>query len=375
VSGDPRRQHINVMALSGHSHHWRLTFQPDAENVASCIGVAIVRRTAVRTDPQSYTECAHTFGAAGGDSSAARAHLGSESFVGFDVPRSCLLALVREHGSETGPAGVGNGFGHPRPHELGRVHIANDDVSVLPHKLSRLLVQEILSSVRDLGVDRASAALVTRSLRYSQGRFVLSEVLWVLDLSSVAQCSEMLQAKVNADGVTATGACLLDHALEGNVPAPTSVLNEVSGTIDASDFTGLPKPVSALQINYGISFYLGGALDDRHPAKGALRPKAGAETRGLPILVAGDRELTANLSNRVGMQPDLGCNACCQLDEIKGARPLALSPALPAPHSFALNLAAVIPNEVTGPGLALQVPLRAGVLNSKFEADEHARIL
>lgn len=61
----------------------RAAFRPDTENVLSSVHIPIVVSAALVTRPVSCSKRAHTFRAAGGYRSAARAHLGRPSFVGF----------------------------------------------------------------------------------------------------------------------------------------------------------------------------------------------------------------------------------------------------------------------------------------------------
>ena len=111
----------------------------------------------------SYSKLCDTFRAS--DCTAVRTQLGSHPFVGFGVHHSALLGLVREHVPEARPAGVQHGLRHPRLGQLGRAHIADDDVCELAHERRRLLVQEMLSRVDDLGVYRLGAGFVASTLR------------------------------------------------------------------------------------------------------------------------------------------------------------------------------------------------------------------
>ena len=106
---------INVFpALKGGDFQCRRrTFPPDTENVQSCVNVPIVRRTAVRTFPVPYSKRAHTLWTAVGNYPAARARLGSPSFIGLDIPRSVPAGLVAKLVAERRPTGVEHGLCHP----------------------------------------------------------------------------------------------------------------------------------------------------------------------------------------------------------------------------------------------------------------------
>lgn len=134
-----------------------------------------------------YSKRAHTFRTAGGNRPAARARSGSHAFVGFGVDRSCLLAFVREHLPEARPASIENGLRHPRLCQLGRTHIANDDVCELLHERRRMLVKVILARIDDLGVDRQCAAFVASTLRDRERGLVTAEVGRGVDLAAVTE--------------------------------------------------------------------------------------------------------------------------------------------------------------------------------------------
>jgi hypothetical protein len=360
-----------MTSLKSHSHSRRLTTQPDAKNVQRGIGVAIVRRTAIRTFPASYSKCAYTFRAAGRINPAARTHLGRKSLVGFGKQCPCLLAFIREHEPETRPARIGNGFSNPRPLKASRVHVANNDVTVLPHKVGRLLVQEILSSVRDLGVDSFSAPLVTRTLSYREGHFVLGEVLGVLDHAPVTERRKGFKPQVNADSWPDLRGSIPYLALEGNVPATTGVFHKASGLNLALKRAAVPVMILASeQQNMPVST-LRRVSAERYPAERSsaakTRAKSWAPTSGIARL----SELHANHIDCLCVEAKIFRRARRQIYKIKCGRPPAFSASAPASFCFPLSSGAEIPDLITGSRVTKQIPATTRVFDPIFERDNH----
>lgn len=108
----------------------------------------------------SYSKRAHTFRTAGGDFPAARARLGSPSFVGFKEHGPVPTGFVTELRPQHTPARIQDGLRHLGFCELGRADIAYDDQGVFAGYPRRRLVKLMFARVGDLGMDRADAALV-----------------------------------------------------------------------------------------------------------------------------------------------------------------------------------------------------------------------
>ena len=139
----------------------RRTFPPDTENVQGRVHISIVRGSAVRTNPMSYSKRTHAFRTAVGNSPAARARLGSPSFVNFDKACSVPAGLVAEHAAECRPACVEHRLGHPcscLP------CFADDDQFVCTNNLSGDFMQVVASSIGDLRMDRGNSALIASAL-------------------------------------------------------------------------------------------------------------------------------------------------------------------------------------------------------------------
>ncbi len=361
--------------LGGHSHNRRLTFQPEPKNVSRCVDIAIVRLPAFGTVPDSYSKCAHTFRAASGNSPAARTHLGSKSLADFGEQCSCLLAFVREHVPETRPASVRNGFSHPSSLELGRIYIANDDVSIAPYKFRRLLVQVIFSSVCDLSVKHPDATFVAGALSYRQRRLVLCEVSWVLNCAAVTERGERFQAKIDSDSLSLLLSRLLNFALNDEVPAASRIFDKAGGFHLSFNCTRLPEPECALKNRDGAIADFYRSTLKRNPSESATFAKAGPKARVAPMLVSGGRKSPANQADRIGQNPKLARRSKGQFIQIEMRRPESPTSTCAAALSFFLRIDAVVPNLIARTSHAAEMPLRAGVFHPEFERDDHERIL
>lgn len=352
-------------SMSGNSPNGRLMFQPDAKNVASRVYVPVMGRPAVAAFPAPHSKRAHTFRAAGGDGPAARARLGTVSFVGFNEHGSVPSGLVAEHVPETRPACIENGLCHPCLCKTGRAYVTDHDSRVFPRNPGGFHVEVMLPRIGDLGMYRAHPLLVVRPLGNAQLAFVSSIVTQGRDLAAVRQSGEVFEAKVNADCGVTGGQVISNFALKCEKPSTTRVLDEVTKTKLAADVARFPKAEPALQINELIALDLHAAWDKRHPSKGSTRAEADTKTRASTMLVARFGELAANLPNRVRMKAKHSRTASCQFDKIKGSRPTKPAATLPPSFGFALNCNTVIPDLVTCHSVAVEMPISA--FHSIFE--------
>ena len=71
----------------------------------------------------------------------------------------------RQHGPEIRPTGIKNTLCHAGLSEFRGAHVANGNEPVLIHKLRRFLMQKILPSISDFGVNGLHAVALTGSLR------------------------------------------------------------------------------------------------------------------------------------------------------------------------------------------------------------------
>ena len=104
----------------------------------------------------SHSKRAHTFRTAVGYNPAARARLGSPSFVGFNIPSPVPAGLVAELIAQYRPTRIEDGLRHLRICELGRTDVADDDQFIIPSDPAGPLVKVVAPRIGDLRVDRRS---------------------------------------------------------------------------------------------------------------------------------------------------------------------------------------------------------------------------
>jgi hypothetical protein len=252
---------------------------------------------------------------------ARRTGLGTESFVGFDKHGPVPAGLVAEHVSEGGPPRVRHRLGHPGLLQGRRVHVADDDQTVFPNDPSGLFVKVVVPGIGDLGVDSPLPALVAGALGLAKRSLVFPVVLKRRNGLAVAQSGEFLQPEVNPDLPDARSQVVSNFALEGDIPAPASVLDESAGPELAADLPRLPEPEWPLQVGNGVGVEFGCAGNKRNPCQSALGAKAGAKPRANPVLVSGLHEAAANGAHSIGVQAKLSGAARSQLDQLEGRRP------------------------------------------------------
>src|SRR5215831_19815822 len=126
-------------------------------------------------------------------------------------------------------AGIGRRLAVRRLQQAAR-YIADADKAEGVGDLRCLLVEEVLSAVRDLGVDCLGATLLAGTLGAAKCVFVLGEHTGVLDLGARRKGHALFEAEVNADlGILPVGLRLvLDH--EVAIPTPPRILKKTTRT-------------------------------------------------------------------------------------------------------------------------------------------------
>lgn len=353
----------------------RLTFQPDTENVAGRVDIAIMRRAAVQTFPMPHSKRAHTFRTAGGDDPAARARLGSPSFVDDPDINSMRNRFILEKLSEHRPTGVVNRLRHFRFGKPRRVHIADNNYAVFFDKTRRFDMQEMSSLPRDLGLKITSAALLLAPLIERQFFLGASVKSGVFDLVPIAQRGQRLEPEINAHGMPLPPVALWNLDLDIDVPFATTVGGHVPGLRDCDlrDRPGKPKSVRPAQHLQRV------AIETRWPVEiGEWNPVevalVGSEARRLgKRCIARSGELAADCVNGIGVNAEFFCAAPAQIGKIECGRSAHAPTCTPAALGLAINLATVIPNEVDRARLTAQLPARrcASVSNPVAMRDNH----
>lgn len=348
----------------------RATFHPGAENVPGRVHVAIMRRTAIRTFPEPYSQSCDTFRAA--DCTAVRTGCGSPSFVGFNVARPVPAGLVAEHAAEHRPSGVKNRLGHPCLGERGAAHIANDDQSVFPRNHRGLLMEMVQPRVRNLRVDRSNTASVVSSRSARQRRLVPSIVLKVGNQFAVARCGKALDTKIDPNLAGTSRSIFADFKLNRDVPATAGIPIEGSGFEFRvfGDAATQPQSIPALSENKSVTpKSVGPGGVDGNPAKAFL---SCSPARAAPQTIPALREAMAYRRDCIRMKTEFR-RAASERREIKGRGPAGFRASDPSSLGLALNLAAVVPDEIDRRRLLLQRALRGSgaVLDAIAVGENH----
>lgn len=341
---------------------------PRGQDHLSRVHIAIVRCAAARAIPTSYSKTCDTFRAA--DASAVGTGLGTPSLIDMDTHCLPSGSFVRQHMPEARPARVEYGFSHPRLSNLGSVHVAYCDQTILVGNPSGLFVEVVPPRVCDLGVYRFRTPHVSGPLGLREPRFVKPVVLDCGDDSSVAAGGKRLKSEVNPDFAVAGGQVVLNLALEGDVPAATGILNEGARLVLSLDVATSPKAEPALEIGSSVPVDFHGARDKRNPSKGSPLAKARSEARAFAMLVARLSKPLTNSGNSIGVKPEFRGATSSQPNEVKAGESSGGQTRPVAPLSLALSCRAEIPNLITGNRVAVEKPSDRAIFDPKLECDD-----
>lgn len=202
---------------------------------------------ALRTYPRPYTERAHTFRAAVGNTPTAMTRSGSIRLI--DHKKRCLPSgrLVPQHFLEHVPACVQDGFSHLSLNEFGTAHVTDDDKFVFTRNPGGCDMQMVSARVGNLGVDRTDALLVSGTLSVAQGVCMFPVMLESGHFGAVAANGDRLKAKVDAY-LSNSALNLGNFTLENDVPAPTCVLREAASLDRTAKFTVFPKAIGRAHV-------------------------------------------------------------------------------------------------------------------------------
>lgn len=149
----------------------RVMIQPDAQDVARRINIAVMQSPAVRTILASYSRRTYRMRNAGKHGSCARARLESVMFIRFDKPGSAPSGLRAQYAPERRSTRIEHRLGYSRPSAASDVHIADDNPFIVPGGTPRSLAQVVASGFGDLRLDRPGPLLGTGPLRDSAIRW------------------------------------------------------------------------------------------------------------------------------------------------------------------------------------------------------------
>lgn len=339
----------------------RTALRPE-QDVNGCVGVSIMRRPALTTNPRSHSQPFSTFWAAA--ASARRTGHGTPRLIDFDIPSPVRDRFIAEHISECRPRRIQDGFSHLGFRHGLRIHVADHDQLVFSHEPRGLLVKVMLSAVDDLRVYSGRPPLVPRALRSGQCARISPVMTEVLDFPPIRKGGEGFEAEVNADLSGPASETILDFHAKVQIPPAPCILGKRSiANGRLLHGTAEPKPVSTPKKNDPIAINLYSVvLFKRDPPQRPLPSPSRATAR----LVSADDELRANGLDGVAVQPKFLASACGEPPKFVGRRSL-----LVVPSGCDLHIAAVIPNEINGTRHLLQILGAGCVFNTIAIGQKH----
>ncbi|HEY1891861.1 MAG TPA: hypothetical protein VGG63_15755 [Steroidobacteraceae bacterium] len=268
--------------------------------------------TAAATDPLSHYEVLSALWAAA--CTARGTDLRGQSLVNFDVFNPMPDGLVVELGSKLRPAGIEHGLGQAGSGEPSRIDVADADAPVLAHQARGQLVQEVLATVRDLGVDGPRARLASGTLSNSQRPLVFSVQARRLDFLSGGERRQRLQAEVDADFACPMFSVFGHLELQIQVPAAAGILGKAAAEDPSLYRTAEPNPVPPPKQDHCIAIPANGAAGLKgDPSQG---PSA-TPSRPLAAAIPGDDELLTDRLHGIRMQAEELAAAEGELDQIE----------------------------------------------------------
>ena len=318
--------------------------------------------------PLPYSKTCDTFRAA--DCTAIGTGLGRETFVDDFERDSVPQGFVAEHLAERRPAGIKHGFCHPRLRQVGRIHVADDNVAVLAHDPRRLFMQEMSPAVFRFRMQRRRAALLSALLRQCEPLFVTPVKRRHFDLAPVAQHGEVFESEIDGNSRPGLRGGFSNLDLNVEIPTPTGVLAKTRG-LDfgiIGDAARIPESVFAAEDDDNsapiVNAERAGGIE-WNPAETALLARA---PRGIARLC----KLPSNRRKSIAVDAKINARARHQPAKIKPTWPARDRPRTPAALSFALGRTAKVPGIIDRTRHAPQILGAGFVLDAIAVGKDHA---
>jgi hypothetical protein len=326
----------------------------------------------------SYSKPANTFRfCAATQRAAVRASLGSPTF-GHDFAYAAKRnRFIRQHVAEHGPTSIANGFRHFRLRQSGRAHVSNVNFRMLTNDIRRGHVEEMFALVSDFRRQGTGTSLLSARLKLCQVPFSGAVEAGRGDLFAGRKCSEVFQSKINPDSIADARRNLRQLDLNVDVPSAARITGKLPrlGLTSIRDWARQPQSIGSAkhgQIS-AIKFRRTLEIGERHEIKIAL---VGPEPRRFrKACVPRIGKLAANRVDRVGVQSQFSCDAAAEIGEIEGVWALDGASRLPSRVCLAVDLTAIIPDEINRTGLRSEGVSRSvrTVLDAILECQDHAR--
>ena len=208
--------------------------------VQCSVGVPMMFGPTSAAHPLPDPETVSTVWAA--DASAHRTGSGCIRSLDLPIGHPRVSARVSEEVSQHRPPGIEHTLCHGGLGQPGRRHVANRDPAGPSDQPPGKLVQSILSSGGDLGVDGPDLTLAACSLSRRQLRFQIAVEAGLLQVRAVRAGGDELQSAINADVRLACERHRLDLTDDDAIPLPSSVLRDIARFDFTFDGAVPPQP-------------------------------------------------------------------------------------------------------------------------------------
>lgn len=276
--------------------------------------------------------------------------------------------FVRQEVAQRRPTSIVNGLRHSRLCQFGWADVSDVNFGVVVRNLRRGNMQEMFALVGDFRRQRAGADLLAALLKKGELGLALTIEGWRHDRRPGRENSERLQPEVYANGSAFALLRFRRFDLDIHIPASTRIGREFPGLRFSilRDRARLPDPIGSSEDGQPARIELCRPLEvrERDEIKIALEVP---ESRRLGKTGAtGVRELSADSIDCIGMQAKFFGGAATKFLQIECRWSLDAAACLPSGMCVAINLAAVIPNEINGSRLSPQGI--AGAVGCVFDA-------
>jgi hypothetical protein len=200
---------------------------PEMGDVQRSVDVPMMFGTAIAAHPAPDPKTIQPSRTA--DASTRRTGSGCIRFIGFQIDHPRVIAFVSEVAPQHRPSGIEHALRHPGPCQLGSRHGSDRDPAALVDQPPGKLVQGVLSSVGDRGVDRLDLPITPLALRLRQLWLKIAVEGCLFQFGAIGTGRDCLQAEIDADLVSPAKRLALDRADEVAGPPPVGILRETAG--------------------------------------------------------------------------------------------------------------------------------------------------
>ena len=158
------------------------------------VGITVVYLAAFSASQSSYFKTLQAFRARA--PITASTGFGGIHFVDLLEQYARRNRLVLKHCSEGRPPCIQDGFRHPGPGQASRIHVTNEDRTMLLDEPGAEFVQEVFPAIGDLRLNRLHALFLFRPLRNGQRPLCAAIDALRYYLLTRGECGEVLSAVV-----------------------------------------------------------------------------------------------------------------------------------------------------------------------------------